>query len=287
MTIETATKRMLEEHIRDLAPRTQKDYEYLLTRHIIPKLGKLRVRDLDKPSVVRWHRGLVTKGRGHRQANFSLAVLSKLFSLAELWGERDEGTNPCYGVPRFREEKRQRYLNPEELRRLTKFLDGTITADCIRLLILTGIRIGELLALTWKQVDFDTRTITFKEHKTGRKVGVKTLPLSAGAVALLKAMPRLLGSPPKVCPETESSLERYWRDVRTRARLENVRLHDLRHTFASYGAARGLSMRALGGLLGQGHQATTERYAHLDVDPLREATEKISEALEAVMRKQG
>jgi integrase len=113
-------------------------------------------------------------------------------------------------------------------------------------------------------------------------VGVKTIPISVAVLALLESMPKMLGSK-RVIHGSESQMEHLWREVRDAAKIPDVRLHDLRHTFASYGAAKGLSLPIIGALLGQGHAATTQRYAHLAQSPLREAVEKIGDALGAAM----
>ena len=288
MTITELAEKFERNHLPELAEGTRAEYSRLIAKKIVPKLGTERARDLDRPTVARWHQSLPTGDRGKRDANFALSVLSAMMSKAELWGERPEGTNPCQKIPRFHENKRQRYLKPEELQRLAGVLEQEAgpAADGVRLLILTGMRLGELLVLSWPMIDLEGRTITFgaDQHKTGKKAGAKTIPISIVARDLLSSMPRGLRSA-RIIQEDEGSMERFWASLRLLAGIPDVRLHDLRHTFGSYGAARGIALKTIGGLLGHGHTATTERYAHLDVDPLREATETIGGLLDAAMRK--
>jgi len=272
MTVAELSTKFKADYLPELGPDTQKEYIRLIDKKIVPKLGEEKVRLLDRPLVARWHQSIPVGEKGRRGANYALAVLSCMMTKAELWGERAEGTNPCLRIPRFHENQRQRYLLPDELQRLAALLEGETAsaADGIRLLILTGIRLGELLVLTWPMLNLHDRFVTFAadQHKTGKKKGAKTLPLSIVACDLLASMPRGLRSV-RVIQENEASMEKYWAALRVVAKLEDVRLHDLRHTFGSYGAARSVPLKTLGGLLGHSSTSTTDRYAHLDVDPLR------------------
>lgn len=290
MDITKLAEKFEKDYVPQLAQSSQNEYSRLIAKKIIPLLGKEKVRDLDRPAVAKWHQALPKGDKGKRDANFALSVLSCMMTKAELWGERTPGSNPCLNIPRFHENKRQRYLKPDELERLSRILeaDASHAADGIRLLVFTGMRLGELLVLSWPMINLDPEspTVTFAahQHKTGRKNGAKTLPLSMAARSLLESMPRLLGTE-RVIAENVSGMERYWQGIRTTAQISDVRLHDLRHTFGSYGAARGVPMKSLGGLMGHGNTATTDRYTHLAIDPLREAVETIGTFLEAAMRK--
>ena len=257
------------------------EYLRLLDDKILPKLGPVKVRDLDRPTVVRWHQKMRdTK----RQANHALAVLSKMMSLAELWGERPQGANPAKGVPRFKEEKRQRYLTPEELGKVAAALPEDAVGDALRILILTGLRVGELLALAWDMVDLPGKRLTLPAsiHKTGRKTGAKTVPLNGPAVILLEGLTRTVKG--QVVLLTIGQIEHGWQAVRTAVKIPDVRIHDLRHTFVSYGAAGGVSLPILGALVGHTQASTTQRYAHLSQSPLRDAVEQIGAALDAAMK---
>ena len=285
LTVAQLATRFRLRHFPHLSARSREEYGEMLDRKILPGLGKVKARDLDRPAVAKWHGSLVdSEGRGARQANYALAVLSKMMALAEIWGEREEGSNPWRGVARFPEGRRQRYLTPEELGLVARALDDSPAGDAIRMLLLTGMRLGEVLALRRSWVQDGQVTIPADKHKAGRKMGAKTLPLSVGAQALLEGIPKMLGAD-QVFAVTENQLERHWRAVRAVAGCPDVKLHDLRHSFASYGAAKGLSLPVIGALLGHLHQATTQRYAHLAQSPLRAAVEEIGAALDAAMKK--
>ena len=168
--------------------------------------------------------------------------------------------------------------------------DGGETAfviAAIRLLLFTGARLGEILGLRWNHVDFERACLRLPDSKTGQKV----LYLSAPALEVLAGLPRLDGNPHVICGEREGAhlvnLEKPWRRLRARSGLDDVRLHDLRHSFASFGAAGGLSLPMIGKLLGHTQAATTERYAHLAADPIRAANEAIGERIAAVMKGEG
>ena len=163
-------------------------------------------------------------------------------------------------------------------------MPDTSAGDSIRLLILTGLRVGEVLALTWPMVDLAAGQVTLpaEAHKTGRKKGAKTVLLPVAAVALLERLPRSVRG--QVVLATLGQIEHAWQLVRKEAEVPDVRPHDLRHTFVSWGAAQGLSLPTLGALVGHSEAATTQRYAHLSQSPLRAAVEQIGAALDAAMR---
>ena len=280
ITLEALASQFRRDHLPSLGVRTQKEYGALLDNEIIPRLGKVKARDLDRPAVAKWHQGMRDTPR---QANHALAVLSKMMSLAEFWGHRTQGRNPCKGVPRFPENKRQRYLNPEELARVAAALPDSPAGDAIRLMILTGLRVGEALALTWPMVDLkaEQATLPAEAHKNGRKKGAKTVLLPAAAKALLESLPRSVRG--QVVLATLGQIEHAWKLVRKEAEVPGVRPHDLRHSFVSWGAAQGLSLPTLGALVGHSEAATTQRYAHLSQSPLRAAVEQIGAALAAAM----
>ncbi len=154
----------------------------------------------------------------------------------------------------------------------------------IRLLLFTGARLGEILGLRWDYVDIERACLRLPDSKTGQKV----LYLNAPALEVLAALPRVEANPYVICGKREGAhlvnLEKPWRRIRARATLDDVRLHDLRHSFASFGAAGGLSLLMIGKLLGHTQAATTERYAHLAADPVRAANEAIGERIAAAMK---
>ena len=220
-----------------------------------------------------------------------LAVLSKLFAWAERRGYRPGLPNPCRGLERYREVGRERFLSAEELARLGDALrameaEGTIdpyAAAAIRLLILTGARRGEILSLRWAWVDPDAGTARLPDSKTGKKV----LHLSAPALAVLQGMPRLEGNPHVIVGKKPGAalvgLPKIWDRVRARAGLGGVRLHDLRHSFASVAALSGTSLLVIGKLLGHAQHATTFRYAHLAHDPVAAAGDAVARRIATAM----
>ena len=154
----------------------------------------------------------------------------------------------------------------------------------MRLLLFTGARRGEILAMRWEWVDFERGFIFPPDSKTGRK----PVYLSAPALEILTKLPRIEGNPFVICSEAEkkpmADLKRPWARVCDRAGIENLRIHDLRHNFASTGAMGGLSLPMIGKLLGHLRTETTARYSHLADDPVRSANERIGARLNAAMR---
>ncbi len=270
------------------APRSVKEDKAMLAQIIRPKLGKRPIESISRADVRKLHHSLrATPVR----ANRVLALLSKMLNLAESWGIRPDGSNPCRHVERYPEKRRERFLSIEELERLGKALKNAeedskeppSAIASIRLLILTGCRLQEILGLRWDQVDFERGLLRFAESKAGQK----TVPLGAAALALLTRLPRLSGNPHVIPGKKEGGhfvgLPKVWQRIRQQAKLEDVRLHDLRHTFASFGAAGGLSLPIIGKLLGHSQPTTTQRYAHLAADPLRQAADRISREIAAAM----
>jgi integrase len=214
-------------------------------------------------------------------ANRVLFLLSTLFNLAERWEVLEEGGNPCRYIQRFRERRRERFLTTDELARLGTALTAvegeamanTVAIAAIRLLALTGARRGEILSLEWAHVDLAGQVLRLADSKTGEKV----ILLDEHAVTLLRSLPRkgrwVFRSSKK--PDAPvHDIRKTWQRVLDRAEIEGVRLHDLRHTHASVGAAAGLSLPVIGGLLGHRRAATTERYAHL-VDDVQRAAARV------------
>jgi len=216
-----------------------------------------------------------------------LAVLSKLFNWAERHGHRPDGSNPCRHVEKFKEEKRERFLSGSEMSRLGYILaraerEGSempSVIHAIRLLIFSGARLSEILTLKWNEVDLERGCLTLSDSKTGAKV----IHLNAPALELLASIERIDGNPYVVVGRKIGAhlvnLEKPWRHIRSAAGLEDIRLHDLRHSFASVGAAAGYGLPVIGALLGHTQAATTHRYAHLASDPLKQASDAIGKQI--------
>ncbi len=223
-------------------------------------------------------------------ANRCLALLSKMLNLAEAWGLRPDGSNPTRHVAKYRERKVERFLSNVEFARLGTVLEEAARTGehasvvaAIRLLILTGARRDEILSLRWEHVDFERGCLRLPDSKTG----AKTIPLGAPALELLADLPRLNDNP-YVLPGARPGrhyvgLGKAWRRLRAKAELPDVRLHDLRHSYASVGAGQNESLHVIGALLGHRDTASTQRYAHLSDDPMRAAADRISGHLAAAM----
>ncbi len=199
-----------------------------------------------------------------------------MFNLAIQWGWRLD--NPIKGVEKYSEQKRYRWLNDEELQTLWAVLNSYINqsvANAIRLLLLTGSRRSEVLHATWDQFDLEKGIWTKPAHTTKQK-RMEHLPLSPQTIELLKRMKGKADSeflfPGRTPGASLQDIKKAWHTIRTRAGLEGVRLHDLRHTHASHLVSSGLSLSVVGKLLGHTQASTTQRYAHLADEPLREAT---------------
>ncbi|MBT8005330.1 MAG: tyrosine-type recombinase/integrase [Rhodospirillales bacterium] len=257
--------------------------------HILPALRKNRkAADITRQDVMKMMNGLKdTPGA----ANRARAVLSKMMELAEVWDVRPANSNPCRHVKKYPETKRERFLNADEFCRLGETLaeaerqnvEPPHAIAAFRLLIFTGCRRGEILSLRWSDVDWDHQCLRLTDSKTGPKV----VHLNAPALELLQNIERKEGSP-WVIPgrklgEHLVDVKGPWRRIREKAGLEGLRIHDLRHSFASIGAVGGVPLQMVGTLLGHTQASTTERYSHLAPDPLKAANEMIGERIAAAM----
>lgn len=271
-----------------------------IRRHIRPVLGSKRVKDLTRGDALdlqlKIANGAIrvdekTKARGRARvsggkpaANRTVQLLSAILNFA-----CDRGiieSNVAQGIRKFPEQKRERFLSEEELERLGRVItaianDGAnpMAIAIVRLLIFTGARRGEIENLTWPEVDFENRCLRLMDSKTGRKV----IPLSNIALSILREQPRFFESP-YVFPATSGDgrfrgLSKVWRRIRFCAGLEDLRLHDLRHTFASVGAASGIPLPVVGKILGHADQRMTSRYAHIADDPVFAGAEKVADLL--------
>ncbi len=308
-TVKDLCKRFIEDYAAEhKKPSSLNTDQKNIENHVIPLLGNLAVADVSLADIDKFKRavkeGKTAKDekRGPRSrvivtgakgvANRCLALLSKMFNLAERWGWRHSGSNPCRHVDHYPEGKRQRFLSEAELAKVADVLaraekggtENPYVVAAIRLLIFTGARLGEILNLEWAHVDFERAMLLLPDSKTG----MKTIYLSAPALDVLANLPHLENNPFVIVGEKNGAclvnLQKPWTRIRNEAELEGVRLHDLRHSFASIAASGGLSLPMIGKLLGHTQAATTERYAHLAADPLKAANEAIGERIAAVMR---
>jgi integrase len=260
-----------------------------LALHVRPDLGALKAGAVTRQDILRLHHKLRAKPTA---ANRVQALLSKMFGLAEEWGIRPEVSNPCRRVPKYKESHRERFLSTDELNRLGAALDENEGEHpsgiaIIRLLLLTGCRRTEILSLQWSFVDFEHGCLRLPDSKTG----AKAVHLGPPALDLLAGLPRF--SSPYVFPAARGAntspdrarrvgaghfvgIERIWQRVRARAGIEDVRLHDLRHTFASWSVMGGATLHMTGALLGHRQTATTQRYAHLAAGPQQAAAARVA-----------
>ena len=281
-TVADLAQLYLDTHVKTKRPVPAKTDHYTIEREILPAMKHLKVAEVKYSSVAKLHRKITE--RAPYRANRVLALLTTMFNLAIQEGMRDD--NPTKGVKRNLETPRERYLSGEEL---VKLLDALAAhpdqseANAVRLLMLTGARRGEVLAMTWNQIDFEKATWTKPSSHTKQKKQ-HHVPLSAPALQILAEMRDGSGSD-YVFPGRDGNghrvdLKKPWTTLIKAAKIEGLRLHDLRHSFASVAAAGGASLPMIGKLLGHTQVATTGRYAHLDVDPLREVAERVGAIIE-------
>jgi integrase len=282
VTVRSLGERFIDEYVPcHLKPSTAGEYKRCVEIFINPEIGTMKLVSIERTDIAKIHHQL---RHIPYQANRVLGVLSIMFNLAESWNLLPAFTNPCRGVKKYKEKKRERFLSREELGRLGEALRieeefAPSAVACIRLLLLTGCRLGEIQTLKWSYLDLDTCLAFLPDSKTGRK----TLYLGSVAVKLLRSIPRRQANPYVISGDVEgqhlTDMQKPWRRIRKLAELPNVRIHDLRHTFASSGVALGQGLPIIGKLLGHSQPQTTARYAHLAASPALEVADKISESL--------
>jgi integrase len=276
-TVNDLCDRFLAEYAPRKRPSTQYSYRTQIEGEIRPALRALKVADVTFADTDGFHRKLTNRGTPYR-ANRVLALLSRMFSLAIRWQWRSD--NPCRGVERNLEHKRKRYLTADELACLTAALaehSDRQAANIIRLLLLTGARRGEALAARW--VDFDDGFATWvKPGATTKQKTEHRVPLSAPARQLLSELRREVPDDSAwLFPADKShrqDVREAWESLCRAAKIKGARVHDLRHTYASVLASAGHGLKIIGELLGHTQPSTTDRYAHLFDDPLRQAAER-------------
>lgn len=301
-TFKEFAERYLREEARlKLKPGTVKNYEIAIRKHAAPEIGSVKLTRIATADIARLHAKVgETKPM---TANRVSECISSIFRYAATCNIVPVGHNPTRGIRAFRENRRERFLKSEELGRLGEAIReaetvGTPceidsskpnskhapknlrikidshTAAALRLLILTGARLREILNLKWEYVDYQRGLLLLPDSKTGRKAIV----LNGPALAVLRGLDQggefVIKSEGDDKPRAD--LNRPWRTISARAKLLGVRIHDLRHTHASVGAGAGLGLPIIGKLLGHTQASTTMRYAHLDSDPLKIASQRIA-----------
>jgi integrase len=278
-TVADLCNRYIEQHLPKKRERSGRDDRNMIAKRILPALGAIKVADITFADVDGLHRK-ITKGGTPIRANRVLALLSKMFSLAIKLQMRSD--NPCRGVERNQENKRTRYLSADEISRLTAALaahEDQQAANIVRLLLLTGARLNEVQSATWEQFDIENGVWT-KPGATTKQKTEHRVPLSAPARQLLAELHAGADDAGYVfqgrsAGEPRKTIRKVWEDLCESTGLVGVRVHDLRHTFASQLASGGSSLPIIGALLGHTQPSTTARYAHLMDDPLRAAAERV------------
>jgi len=308
-TVAELVDRFMADHVRAKRKAgTAEFYRDILDRIVKPALSTTKADKLSRLQVGKLHSSLAETPF---QANRMLAVVGSMYAFAGRAGIVPEGMNPARGIDKFTEDRRERFLTVEELQRLgsairdaealgvpwtvdeskptakhvpkanrTRRIPASAAA-ALRLLLFTGCRLREILHLRWEHVDIERGCLFLPDSKSGRK----TVILNAPALAVLSTLEQVSayvipGDDPE---KPRHDLKRPWDAVTRHAGLTSVRLHDLRHTYASFGAGGGLGLPIIGRLLGHAQPATTARYAHLDNDPLRRASEAIAGRISAAL----
>ena len=281
-TLAALAARYLREHVAvRCKPSTAAQYRLAIERYIVPALGTLPVSSIGRSHVADLQHALRDRPA---MANLVVATLSRLIDQAAAWGAVREMANPCRSAQKYRAARRERFLTDAEFRRLGTALDeleasGRVSphaAGAIRLLMLTGCRRNEILTLRWDDVHLDARELRLRDSKTGPR----TVSLSAEAADVLATLERVPHNP-WVIPGTRpgarlSSIFDPWCRVRARAGLDDVRIHDLRHSYASRALALGESLPVIAKLLGHAQIQTTARYTHLTRDAVTDAATRVA-----------
>ena len=284
-TVAELCEQYLSEHAEPhKKPRSVEEDRRNMRLHVLPALANKRVSAVTRADVAKIHSSLRNRPAA---ANKVRALLSHMFALAEAWGLRPDGSNPCRHVKKYPERQRERFLTADEWKRLADTLNDCAeprnVVAAIRLLAFTGCRLSEILTLRWEHVEIEAACLRLPESKTGAKI----VYLSAPALEVLASIKPIEDNPYVIVGRRPGShlidLQRPWRRIRRKARLEGVRIHDLRHSYASVGAGVGLSLPIIGKMLGHTQAVTTERYAHLAADPLKTAVERVGAEIVAAM----
>ena len=286
-TVADLAARYLEEHVAvRLKPTTQTSVRSVLRNHILPVLGRVPLAAVEQSDVIKLQE---TLGARPDTANKAVKILSQMYRLGERWGLVAESVNPCRSIEKLPERKRVRFLTDTEYTRLGRVMDEVVeiglaspmAVTALRLLMVTGCRKNEVLTLRWEDVDLQAGEMQLTDSKTGPRV----VPLAPTAVRLLEVLPRRQDSP-WVFPGkgrdgrfSGGGLDHVWRTVRTRADLDDVRIHDLRHSFASRALALGETLPVIGRLLGHSNVEATARYAHLPDAAISETAERIADSI--------
>ncbi len=313
-TLKELAELFLSEHVEaKRKPATAAHYRDILERIVLPELGTRQGEKVTTPDLARLH---VRMKRRPYQANRMLAVVGSLYAFAGKRKLVPAGFNPARGIDKYPEKGRERFLTGDELGKLgdaireaesvglpwvvdekkptarhlpkekkRRTVIDPFAAAAIRLLILTGARLREILKLEWQHVDLERGLLLLPDSKTGAKSIILNTPALAVLAGLQHVGAYVIAgqSAGTAADKPRADLNRPWRAIAKRAGLAGLRIHDLRHTHASFGAGAGLGLPIIGKLLGHARASTTQRYAHLDTDPLRRASDHIGARLAAAL----
>ena len=248
-----------------------------IERFILPAWGNLLVNNIKRADVAGLH--IKLGKQGHYQANRVYSLLSKMFNLGRVWGfVPEEHVNPCFGIEKYKEEKRDRFVSHDEFPRLADAVNeepNQFVASAIWLYLLTGVRKDELLTLKWDDIDMDRKELKLIDTKNGKP---QYLPLSIAAIDILKQLQHIDGNPYVIVGKNTGchlvNIDKPWQRIRKKAGLEDVRLHDLRRTVGSWLAQSGNSLHLIGKVLNHSNQSTTAVYARFGQDSARDALEQ-------------
>ena len=280
----TFAEEFLKRQAHRWKPRTQETNARIVSKEILPTFGNLTVDAITAEQVADWFASMSDRPG---VANRSMPVLSTMMKMAELWGYRAHNSNPCRNTRRYKMKPMERFLTKEEMTRLNavltrdEFWCPNIVA-IIRLLMLTGCRVGEILSLEWSWIK--GKRIFFPDSKSGPR----TVWLSSPARAVIDNIPRYSADCPYLFPARPptrpvDNIAFHWDRIRKEAGLPGVRLHDLRHTWASVAAMNGVDMVTISKLLGHAQVETTERYTHLSDRSVTDAADRVSARIGAAL----
>lgn len=275
-----------EEFWLDYSPHwkasTRRTSRSRIDRQLVPRFGELPVDMIERADINRWRDSMAGRGGSF---NRSIPIMSVMMQYAEKLGYRANGSNPCRGVSRFKRDLPERFLSADEYRRLGRVLaahEGTnpFVVPALLMLIYTGARVSEITTLRWRSVQ--APRLALPDSKTGPK----TIYLNPQAIAVLTGLERRsddeLVFPAMHC-EKPINLGEHWAKIRRKAALPDVRLHDLRHSFASVAIAQGIPLATIGKLLGHALPETTARYAHLADEVISESADRVCSNLASAM----
>ena len=284
-TVADLAERYMKAHVEvDCRPSTVETFGRVVRLYVVPELGHLRLSEVERSHVAALHHEMRDKPY---QANQTRNVLAKMFRLAEAWGMTQPRRNPAVSIRSYKEHRRERFLSPEEYRELARVLaeaetDGSVfptAIPAIRLLLLTGCRKNEIVTLRWDDIDRTAGELRLRDSKTG----ARRVPLTPAVEWVLDRISRIEGNPWVITGKNPGdhlkNLDLIWQRIRERAGLEDVRVHDCRHSYASRALALGEGIPVISKLLGHRRFATTARYAHLAREGERRSAAMVGDSI--------